>query len=174
MSSIKGTKTEQNLKDAFAGESQARNKYTYYASVAKKEGYEKIAAIFQETADNEKVHAKLHFRHLGGIGTTIDNLKAAAAGEADECTDMYPRMAREAREEGFADIAFLFESVGRIEKAHQQRYEKLLAEVEAGTVFSSSTPAKWQCRECGHIHEGPEAPKLCPVCKHPQAFFERI
>lgn len=174
MPELKGTKTEQNLKDAFAGESQARNKYTYFASVAKKEGYEKIAAIFLETADNERVHAKLHFRRLDGIGTTADNLRVAAAGETDEYTDMYPRMAREAREEGFADIAYQFEAIGKIEKHHQERYSALLAELEAGTIFSSSAPVKWKCRECGHIHEGPEAPKLCPVCKHPQAYFEQV
>jgi len=174
MADIKGTKTEKNLKDAFAGESQARNKYTYFASVAKKEGYEKIAAVFQETADNEKEHAKLHFKLLNGIGTTADNLRAAAAGETDEFTDMYPRMAREAREEGFADIAFLFESIGRIEKHHQERYSALLAEVEAGTVFSSKEKVSWKCMNCGHIHEGMEALKMCPVCKHPQAYFELI
>jgi rubrerythrin len=174
MADIKGTKTEQNLKDAFAGESQARNKYTYFASVAKKEGYEKIAAIFLETADNEKEHAKLHFQLLSGIGTTADNLKAAAAGELEEYTDMYPRMAREAKEEGFNDIAFLFESIAKIEKHHQERYSKLLAEVEAGTVFSKSAKATWKCMNCGHIHEGAEALKICPVCKHPQAFYELI
>ena len=172
MSDIKGTKTEQNLKDAFAGESQARNKYTYFASVAKKEGYEKIAAIFLETAENEKEHAKLHYKLLSGIGTTADNLREAAAGETDEFTDMYPRMAREAKEEGFADIAFLFESIGRIEKHHQERYQQLLEELEAGTLFSSDEPVSWKCRNCGHIHEGKEALKICPVCKHPQAYFE--
>jgi rubrerythrin len=174
MADIKGTKTEKNLKDAFAGESQARNKYTYFASVARKEGYEKIAAVFQETADNEKEHAKLHFKLLNGIGTTADNLRAAAAGETDEFTDMYPRMAREAREEGFADIAFLFESIGRIEKHHQERYSALLTEVEAGTVFSSKEKVSWKCMNCGHIHEGTEALKMCPVCKHPQAYFEQV
>jgi rubrerythrin len=174
MADIKGTKTEKNLKDAFAGESQARNKYTYFASVAKKEGYEHIAAIFQETADNEKVHAKLHFKLLNGIGTTADNLRAAAAGETDEYTDMYPRMAKEAREEGFPDIAYLFEAIGRIEKHHQERYSALLTEVEAGTAFSATEKVTWKCRECGHIHEGNAAPVVCPVCKHPQAFFEQI
>ncbi|MBT1071895.1 rubrerythrin [Pelotalea chapellei] len=174
MADIKGTKTEQNLKDAFAGESQARNKYTYFASVAKKEGFEKIAAIFLETADNEKEHAKLHFKHLAGIGSTIDNLKAAAAGETDEFTDMYPRMAKEAREEGFADIAYLFESIGRIEKFHQQRYQQLVEELEANTHYTKSEKVTWHCRNCGHIHEGTEAPKICPVCKHPQAYFEQI
>ena len=174
MSDIKGTKTEQNLKDAFAGESQARNKYTYFASVAKKEGFEKIAAIFLETAENEKVHAKLHFKLLSGLGTTIDNLKAAAAGEEEEFTDMYPRMAREAKEEGFADIAFMFEAIGKIEKHHNARYQQLLEELEAGTHFTKSEKVTWRCRECGNIHEGLEALKICPVCKHPQAFFEMI
>ena len=172
MADIKGTKTEQNLKDAFAGESQARNKYTYFASVAKKEGYEKIAAIFMETADNEKEHAKLHFKHLSGIGTTADNLRAAAAGETDEFTDMYPRMAREAKEEGFPEIAFMMEAIGKIEQAHKERYQKSLQELEAGTIFSKSEQVSWKCMNCGHIHEGKEALKMCPVCKHPQAYFE--
>jgi len=174
MSSIKGTKTEQNLKEAFAGESQARNKYTYFAAVAKKEGFEKIAAIFLETADNEKEHAKLHFKHLAGIGSTIDNLRAAAAGETDEFTDMYPRMAREAREEGFAEIAFLFESIGNIEKFHQKRYLQLLEELETASHFTKAGKVSWHCRNCGHVHEGPEAPQICPVCKHPRAYFEQI
>ncbi|PKO30570.1 MAG: rubrerythrin family protein [Betaproteobacteria bacterium HGW-Betaproteobacteria-9] len=174
MSNVNGTKTEQNLKDAFAGESQARNKYTYFAAVAKKEGFEKIAAIFLETAENEKEHAKLHFKHLAGIGSTIDNLKAAAAGETDEFMDMYPRMAKEAREEGFADIAFLFESVGKIEKHHKERYQQLLTELETGTHFTKNEKVTWKCIKCGHIHEGTEALKLCPVCKHPQAYFEQI
>jgi rubrerythrin len=174
MAELKGSKTEKNLKDAFAGESQARNKYTYFAWVAKKEGYEKIAAIFGETADNEREHAKLHLKFLAGIGTTVDNLRAAAAGELDECTEMYPRMAREAREEGFPEIAFIFESIGKIEKAHQERYQKLLEELETNTFFAKSEKARWRCRNCGHIHEGPEAPKACPVCKHPQAYFELI
>lgn len=174
MSTVKGTKTEQNLKDAFAGESQARNKYTYFASVAKKEGFEKIAAIFMETAENEKEHAKLHFKHLAGIGSTIDNLKAAAAGETDEFMDMYPRMAKEAREEGFAEIAFLFESIGKIEKHHQERYQRLLEELETGTHFTKKEKVSWICINCGYIHEGTEALKLCPVCKHPQAYFEQI
>ncbi|OGR24744.1 MAG: rubrerythrin [Desulfuromonadaceae bacterium GWB2_53_15] len=172
MADIKGTKTEQNLKDAFAGESQARNKYTYFASVAKKEGYEKIAAIFMETADNEKEHAKLHFKHLSGIGTTADNLRAAAAGELEESVDMYPRMAREAKEEGFPEIAFMMEAIGKIEQAHKERYQKLLQELEAGTIFSKSEQVSWKCMNCGHIHEGKEALKMCPVCKHPQAYFE--
>ena len=174
MKELKGTKTEQNLSAAFAGESQARNKYTYFASVAKKEGYEKIAAIFLETAENEKEHAKLHFQNLGGIGSTADNLRAAAAGETDEYMEMYPRMAQEAKAEGFPEIAFLFESIGRIEKAHQERYRKLLEELENGTTFSRSEPVRWRCRNCGHIHEGSEALRICPVCKHPQAYFELV
>ena len=174
MKDLKGTKTEKNLCEAFAGESQARNKYTYFASVAKKEGYEKIAAIFQETAENEKEHAKLHFKLLGGIGSTADNLRAAAAGEKDEYTDMYPRMAQEAKEEGFPEIAALLASIGKIEKAHQERYQLLLKELEAGTFFSRKESARWRCRNCGHIHEGLEALKICPVCKHPQAYFELV
>lgn len=174
MAGIKGTKTEKNLMEAFAGESQARNKYTYFASVARKEGYEKIAEYFLETAENEKEHAKLHFKHLGGIGSTIENLKAAAAGELEEHTDMYPRMAQEAREEGFNDIAYVFEAIGTIEKAHKERYLTLLEEVEAGTFFAKDENVTWKCRNCGHIHEGKEALKICPVCKHPQAYFELV
>jgi len=174
MPELKGTKTEQNLKDAFAGESQARNKYTYFASVAKKEGYEKIAAYFLETADNEREHAKLHFRHLKGVGTTADNLRAAAAGEMDEFTDMYPRMAREAKEEGFTEIAFVMESIGKIEKAHQERYQKLLEELETNTFFAKNESVRWRCRNCGFTHEGTAALMICPVCKHPQAFFELV
>ena len=174
MPELKGTKTEQNLMDAFAGESQARNKYTYFASVAKKEGYEKIAAIFLETADNEKEHAKLHLKYLGGLGSTKDNLRAAAAGELDECTDMYPRMAREAREEGFPEIAFILESIGKIEKHHQERYVKLLEEIESNTFFTKDDKVRWRCRNCGNIHEGTEAPGVCPVCKHPRAYFELV
>jgi rubrerythrin len=172
MATLKGSKTEQNLLEAFAGESQARNKYTYFASVAKKEGYEQIAAIFQETADNEKEHAKLHLQALSGIGNTIDNLKAAAGGEHDEWTDMYPRMAKEAREEGFEEIARVFDGIAAIEKAHQERYQKLLKGVEEGTVFRKSSPVKWECRNCGHQPEGTAAPEICPVCKHPRAYFE--
>ena len=174
MSDLQGTKTEGNLWAAFAGESQARNKYTYFASVARKQGYEKIAAIFLETADNEREHAKLHLKHLGGIGSTVDNLAAAAAGEMDEFMDMYPRMAREARDEGFTEIAFLFESIGNIEKAHQERYRLLLEELQAGLFFKKDEPARWRCRNCGHIHEGLEAPETCPVCNHPQAYFELV
>lgn len=174
MPEIMGTKTEMNLKEAFAGESQARNKYTYFASVAKKEGYEKIAAYFLETAENEKEHAKLHFKYLGGIGSTLENLKEAAAGEFEEHTDMYPRMAREAREEGFNDIAYLFEAIGKIEKAHKERYLKLLEEVESGKFFAKDEMVQWKCRNCGHIHTGKEALKTCPVCKHPQGYFELV
>jgi rubrerythrin len=174
MPDIKGTKTEQNLKDAFAGESQARNKYTYFASVAKKEGYERIAAFFLETAENEKEHAKLHFKHLSGIGTTADNLRAAAAGESEESVSMYPRMAQEAREEGFPEIAFMMESIGKIEAAHKKRYLKLLEELEAGALFASKEAARWRCRNCGYTHEANEALKICPVCKHPQAYFEQV
>ena len=174
MPELMGTKTEMNLREAFAGESQARNKYTYFASVAKKEGYEKIAAYFLETAENEKEHAKLHFKYLGGIGSTIENLKEAAAGEFEEHTDMYPRMAQEAREEGFNDIAYLFEAIGKIEKAHKERYLKLLEEVESGKFFAKDEVVQWRCRNCGHIHAGKEALKICPVCKHPQSYFELI
>jgi len=174
MPDLQGTKTEGNLWAAFAGESQARNKYTYFASVAKKQGYEKIAAIFLETADNEREHAKLHLKHLGGIGSTVDNLRASAAGELDEYTDMYPRMAREAREEGFPEIALLFESIAKIEKSHQDRYRILLEELEAGTFFAKDKAVRWRCRNCGHIHEGPDAPETCPVCNHPQAYFEPV
>lgn len=169
---LKGTKTEANLMAAFAGESQARNKYTYYASKAKKEGYEQIAALFQETADQEKEHAKMWFKLFHGIGSTMENLKDAAAGENDEWTDMYPTMAKEAREEGFDEIARLFEAVAAVEKAHEERYKKLLANIEEGIVFSREGDCIWQCRNCGHIHVGPKAPESCPVCAHPQAYFE--
>jgi len=169
---LKGTKTEQNLREAFAGESQARNKYTYYASVAKKEGYEKLAAVFLETADNEKEHAKLELRLLNEIGNTIENLKAAAGGENFEHTKMYPEFARVAREEGFPEIADLFEGIAKIEQEHERRYRYWLKLLESKQAFQSETPVKWHCRNCGHIHEGTEAPEICPVCKHPQAFFE--
>ena len=171
---LKGTKTEKNLMEAFAGESQARNKYTYFASKAKKEGYEQIAAIFQETADNEKEHAKLWFKllHGGAVPSTMENLKAAAEGENFEWTDMYDRMAKEAREEGFNQIAYLFEEVGKIEKEHEERYLKLLANVEGGLVFSREGDAIWKCRNCGHIVIGKQAPEICPVCKHEKAYFE--
>lgn len=170
---LKGSKTAANLAAAFAGESQARNKYTYYASKARSEGYEQIAAIFEETAINEKEHAKIWFKllHDGEIPTTNVNLKDAADGENYEWTDMYDTFAKEAREEGFEKIAFLFEKVGAIEKTHEERYRKLLANVEGGLVFSRDGDQIWQCANCGHIVIGKAAPKLCPVCQHPQAFF---
>ncbi len=172
---LKGTKTEQNLMQAFAGESQARNKYTYYASKAKKEGYEQIAAIFEETAGNEKEHAKIWFKLLNGgdIKSTIDNLEDAANGENYEWTDMYDKFAKDAKEEGFEHIAFLFESVGKIEKEHEERYLKLLNSVKEEKVFKSDVPTMWICRNCGHIHFGDKAPSVCPVCNHPQSYFER-
>ena len=171
---LKGSKTEQNLMAAFAGESQARNKYTYFASKAKKEGYEQIAAIFLETADNEKEHAKLWFKLLNGgeVPSTVENLKAAAAGENYEWTDMYDEFAKTAKEEGFDKIAYLFEAVGKIEKEHEERYLKLLENVEDGLVFSKDGDKIWKCRNCGHICIGKEAPQVCPVCAHPQAYFE--
>lgn len=174
MLELKGTKTEKNLMDAFAGESQARNKYTYFAGKAKKEGFEQISAIFQETADNEKEHAKLWFKLLNGgeISTTTENLKAAAAGENYEWTDMYERMAKEAKEEGFDHIAFLFQEVGKIEKEHEERYKKLLENIEGDLVFSKDGDAIWECRNCGHIVVGKKAPEICPVCAHPKAYFE--
>jgi rubrerythrin len=171
---LKGTKTEANLLEAFAGESMARNKYTYYASKAKKDGYEQISKLFLETADNEKEHAKLWFKllHGGAVGETADNLKDAAAGENYEWTDMYSRMAAEAREEGFDSIAALFDGVAKIEREHEERYKKLLANVEGGLVFSKDGDTIWQCSNCGHIVVGKNAPKLCPVCQHPQAYFQ--
>ncbi len=169
---LRGTKTEKNLWEAFAGESQARSKYTYYASVARREGYEQIAAIFLETAENEKEHAKLWFRELGGIGDTAANLDAAAAGENYEWTDMYDRFAREAEEEGFTALAARFRMVGAIEKVHEERYRALLRNVEAQEVFRKSEVKVWECRNCGHIVIGTKAPEICPVCAHPQGFFE--
>lgn len=171
---LKGSKTEQNLMTAFAGESQARNKYTFFASKAKKDGYEQIAAIFQETADNEKEHAKLWFKLLNGgaIGSTEENLKAAAAGENYEWTDMYAEFAKTAKEEGFTRIAYLFEEVGKIEKEHEERYLKLLENVKEGKVFEAGEVKIWKCRNCGHIVVGTSAPEVCPVCNHPKAFFE--
>ena len=169
---LKGSKTEQNLRDAFAGESQARNKYTYFASKAKKEGYVQIANLFLETADNEKEHAKIWFKLLGGIGTTEENLLAAAEGENFEWTDMYKKFAQEAREEGFDDIAALFDGVGAIEKEHEERYRKLLANLKDGLVFSKDGDTIWQCANCGHIVIGQKAPEVCPVCAHPQAYFQ--
>ena len=171
---LKGSKTEQNLMTAFAGESQARNKYTYFASKAKKEGYEQIAAIFQETADNEKEHAKILFKLLNGgeIGTTAENLNAAADGENYEWTDMYAEFAKIAKEEGFDHIAYLFEEVGKIEKEHEERYLKLLENVKDGKVFEAGEVKIWKCRNCGHIVVGSKAPEVCPVCSHPKAYFE--
>ena len=173
---LKGSKTEANLMAAFAGESQARNKYTYYASQAKKEGYNQIAAIFEETAANEKEHAKLWFKILNGgkVGPTVENLKDAAAGENYEWTEMYATFAKEAKEEGFDRIAYLFEAVGKIEKEHEARYLKLLENVENGLVFSKDGDTIWKCRNCGHIHIGKQAPVKCPVCDHPQSFFEQM
>ena len=173
---LKGTKTEQNLLTAFVGESQARNKYTYYASKAKKDGYEQIAAIFEETANNEKEHAKIWFKllHNNAIPSTVENLKDAANGENYEWTDMYDEFARIAKEEGFDHIAFLFESVGKIEKHHEERYKKLLENIEEGLVFSKDGDRMWICRNCGHIHFGKEAPEVCPVCAHPKAYFEEL
>ena len=171
---LKGSKTEQNLMTAFAGESQARNKYTYYASKAKKDGYEQIAAIFEETANNEKEHAKMWFKELhdGAIPSTLDNLVDAANGENYEWTDMYDEFAKTAREEGFERIALLFEGVAAIEKEHEERYRKLIENIEDGLVFSRDGDKIWQCRNCGHICVGKEAPVVCPVCAHPQAHFE--
>ena len=174
MKDLKGTKTEKNLQEAFAGESQARNKYTYFASKARKEGYEQIAAIFEETALNEKEHAKIWFKYLegGAIKDTKSNLEAAAAGENFEWTDMYDRMAKEAEEEGFDEIAAKFRMVGEIEKHHEERYKKLIGNLESGVVFSRDNERIWKCRNCGHIIVGKYAPTVCPVCNHPQSYFE--
>lgn len=169
---LQGSKTEQNLKAAFSGESEARNKYTYFASVAKKEGFEQISAIFLETAENEKEHAKLHFKYLNGIGNTKANLTAAAAGENYEWTDMYDKFAKDAEEEGFTDIAATFRGIGAIEKEHEERYKKLLENLNDGDVFKKGSIVIWKCRNCGHIHVGLEAPTVCPVCNHPQSYFE--
>ena len=173
MNELKGTRTEKNLMEAFAGESQARNKYTYYASKARKDGYEQIARIFEETANNEKEHAKLRFKHLHGgeMPDTAANLLDAAQGENYEWTDMYDRMAKEAREEGFTAIAAQFEMVGRIEKSHEDRYRKLLSNVEEGIVFSRDGDMIWECGNCGHIVVGKKAPEVCPVCHHPKSYF---
>lgn len=173
MTELKGSKTEQNLLAAFAGESQARNKYTYFASKAKKDGYVQISKLFEETANNEKEHAKIWFKLLNGINDTMSNLEAAANGEAYEWKQMYPTFAKEAREEGFDKIAFLFEEVAKIEKAHEERYRKLLQNIKNGIVFSSEGDTIWECSNCGHIVIGPNAPEKCPVCDHPQAYFER-
>ncbi len=167
-----GTKTEKNLMEAFAGESQARNKYTYFASVAKKEGYEQMAEIFLKTADNEKEHAKLWFKELNGIGNTLQNLEAAAAGENYEWTDMYDQFAKDADEEGFHELAEKFRAVAAIEKTHEERYRALINNVETKKVFEKSTVTVWECRNCGHIVVGTKAPEVCPVCAHPKSFFE--
>ena len=172
MKELKGTKTEANLMTAFAGESQARNKYTYYASQARKDGYVQIAKIFEETANNEKEHAKMWFKLFHGIGSTEENLLDAAEGENYEWTDMYATFAKEAREEGFDHIAALFEGVAAIEKEHEERYRKLLANVEGKLVFSRDGDCVWQCSNCGHIVVGKAAPEVCPVCAHPQAYFQ--
>lgn len=171
---LKGTKTEQNLMAAFAGESQARNKYTYYASKAKKEGYEQIAAIFEETANNEKEHAKMWFKllHDDQVPSTIENLQDAANGENYEWTEMYAEFATTAREEGFEKIAYLFEGVAKIEKEHEERYKALLANIKEGKVFEKTDQKMWVCRNCGHVHFGEKAPEVCPICAHPQAYFE--
>ena len=172
MSNLKGTRTEANLWAAFAGESQARNKYTYFASKAKKDGFVQIASIFEETANNEKEHAKIWFKLLNGIGNTSENLKAAAEGENYEWTDMYVNFAKEAKEEGFDDIAYLFEEVAKIEKEHEERYKKLLANIEGDLVFSKDGDVVWKCSNCGHISIGKKAPEVCPVCNHPKSYFE--
>jgi len=169
---LKGSKTEQNLMTAFAGESQARNKYTYFASVAKKEGYEQIAAIFLQTAENEKEHAKLWFKALGELGNTSENLKAAAEGENYEWTDMYATFAKEAEEEGFKELAYKFRAVAEIEKSHEERYRALLSNVDMQKVFEKAEETMWECRNCGHLVIGKKAPAVCPVCVHPQSFFE--
>jgi rubrerythrin len=183
--SIKGTKTEKNLLAAFAGESQARNRYTYFASAARKEGFEQIANIFLETAENEKEHAKIYFQHLEGgdveimaaypagvIGDTKSNLEAAAAGENMEWTTLYANFAKIAREEGFLEVAISFEQISKVEKFHESRYRKLIANIAGNEVFKKKTTVKWHCTNCGYVHEGPEAPKECPACKHPQSYYE--
>lgn len=185
MGRIKGTKTEKNLLKAFAGESQARNRYTYFASVAKKEGYEQISALFMETAENEKEHAKVFFKFLEGgeveitasypagvIGTTLDNLKASADGEKCEYSELYPEFARIAEEEGFKDIAIAFKNIGKVEMQHEARYRKLAENIEKNSVFKKESEAKWKCRNCGFVHEGKEAPEKCPACQHPKDYFE--
>ncbi len=169
---LKGSKTEKNLMAAFSGESEARNKYTYFASVARKAGYQQIAAIFEETANNEKEHAKLWFKALGGLGDTAANLKSAAAGENYEWTDMYATFAKEAEEEGFTELAAKFRMVAEIEKSHEERYLKLLDNVEMQAVFAKSEEIMWECRNCGHLVIGKKAPEICPVCAHPQSYFE--
>lgn len=173
MSKYAGTKTEQNLKEAFAGESQARNKYTYYASAAKKAGYEQLSALYLETADQEKEHAKMWFKEFHGIGGLEENLVDAAAGENEEWTGMYARMAREAREEGFMELAVKFEGVAKVEAAHEKRYLKLLESMKNDKTFKGDAPLGWKCRNCGYVHDGIDAPEVCPVCAHPKAYFER-
>ena len=173
MSKYAGTKTEKNLMEAFAGESMARNKYTYFASVAKKAGYEQIAAIFQETADQEKEHAKMWFKEFHGLGDTAQNLIWAAEGEHEEWTDMYARMADEAEAEGFKDLAAKFRLVAKVEASHEARYNQILKNVQNGTTFKGDAPKGWKCRNCGYIHEGENAPDVCPTCNHPQPYFER-
>lgn len=173
MSKYAGTKTEKNLMEAFAGESQARNKYTYYASAAKKAGYEQLAALYLETADQEKEHAKMWFKEFHGIHDVEANLTDAAQGENFEWTDMYARMAREAKEEGFPELAAKFEGVAKVEAAHEKRYLKLLEHYKTGNTFKGDAPLGWKCRNCGYIHEGDDAPEICPVCAHPRAYFER-
>ena len=178
MNNLKGTQTEKNLMAAFAGESEARTKYNFFASAAKKEGYEQIAAIFAETADNEKEHAKLWLRALGGFdsgkeeGDTLKNLARAAAGENYEWTQMYKEFAETAKAEGFEDLAIAFEEVAEVEEEHEKRYRKLMENIEKGQVFKRDTPVRWRCRNCGYVHEGLEAPELCPACKHPKAYYE--
>lgn len=169
---LKGSKTEKNLLEAFAGESMARNKYTYFASIAKKEGYEQISGVFMETAENEKEHAKMWAKFLGLIGDTKQNLKEAAKGENYEWTTMYKEFAETAREEGFDEIAKFFEEVGEVEEEHEKRYLKLLERLEDGTIFKRTEPIRWRCRNCGYVHEGTEPPELCPACAHPKAFYE--
>ena len=173
MSKYAGTKTEKNLMEAFAGESQARNKYTYYASAAKKAGFVQMANIFEETANQEKEHAKMWFKEFHGIGDVAENLADAAAGENEEWTSMYARMAKEAREEGFEELAAKFEGVAKVEAAHERRYLKLLESYKNGATFKGDAPLGWKCNNCGNIHEGDEAPEVCPVCAHPRAHFER-
>ena len=184
---LKGSQTEKNLLKAFAGESQARNRYTYFASVARKAGFEQISAIFQETADNEKEHAKIFFKHLQGgdvtieasypagkISSTLENLLAAANGEKREWSELYPEFEQTANREGFKDIAFSFKEIAEVEEQHEKRYRKLLANVKGKAVFKRSSAVKWKCRNCGYVHEGKEAPKECPACKHPQAYYELL
>ena len=185
MADIKGTETEKNLLKAFAGESQARNRYTYFAGVARKEGYRQIEALFIETAENEREHAKRFFKFLEGgdleitaaypagkLGTTLENLRAAAAGENEEWTELYPAFAAMAKKEGFNDVAAAFTMIAKVEKEHEERYKKLAANIENGTVFKKSGPVRWKCRNCGYVHEGPEAPDMCPACLHPREHFE--